>query len=43
LTAAEAADGKEPAHKVHACGPKKAKPTEFSVFDDLRAFAQLHV
>jgi hypothetical protein len=27
LTAAEAADGKEPAYKVHSGGPKKSKLT----------------
>ena len=40
LRADEAADGKEPAHKVHAGGPKKAKPNEFSSLDDPRAFFQ---
>ena len=43
LRAAEAADGKEPAHKVHAGGPKKAKPNEFSSFDDPRAFYSAHL
>jgi len=40
LTGAKDADGNEPAHKVHAGGPKKAKPTDLSTFDHVRTFVQ---